>query len=671
MKSVLTILLGLCALTQGAVAQVEPDVFTLDNGMKFIVLAKQDEPNMVAVGWVAKVGSVNERPGITGISHFFEHLMFKGTDTIGTSDAETDAEFTNREREIRNQMLDLIWNGQYERFKLGEIDDPWNPRNDTPQIASLRKELYSTMKEHRDVIVKDEFDSVYQGQGAVGMNAFTSEDVTFYINQLPSNKFELWCWMESDRLANSVFREFFSERDVVHEERRMRIESTPTGEFQEQFNSMFWQASPYSWPVIGWTSDLNSYTLEEALRYYDVYYQPSNLVGVVVGDVDPSIVKTMVTEYFGRLKEGDQAIPPVVTIEPSQIAPQRMIAEVDAQSSVEVRYHGVPFMHKDFYALEVMSGVLNGKTGRLYKTLVEQDEIASSALFRVDGKKYAGALSFTATVKGDAIPEQLENAWYEQVAQLQSEPVSAYELEKVKNNIVASQVRQLKSNFFLMIQLGYAEAIGGWEEINNAKDKLLAITTDDIIEVANRYLQLNNSSVAIYNRAEGVEPVDDELAAFSPEEQMMIKQSLKGLESIPDADLPQVYEQMKGDAAQVPPDFKHVFDYLLKKLEERMAMPLDEPEDVVEVEEDGEEVIEETQTVNVPEAIESQGLNAQQQAQADLMLANLADKPIGELKMVRGALSMASPNVSDEERPILEYVLEHLDAHINEKEGGE
>ena len=671
MKSILTIILGLCALAQGAVAQVEPDVFTLDNGMKFIVLPRHDEPNMVAVGWVARVGSVNERPGITGISHFFEHLMFKGTDTIGTSDATTDAEYTNQERELRNQMLDLIWNGQYERFKRGEIDDPWNPRNDTPRIASLRKELYSTMKAHRDVIIKDEFDSVYQGEGAVGMNAFTSEDVTFYINQLPSNKFELWCWMESDRLANSVFREFFSERDVVHEERRMRIESTPTGEFQEQFNSMFWQASPYSWPVIGWTSDLNSYTLEEALRYYDVYYQPSNLVGVVVGDINPSAVRTMVTEYFGRLEEGDQAVPPVVTIEPSQIAPQRMVAEVDAQSSVEVRYHGVPFRHKDSYALEVMSGVLNGKTGRLYKSLVEQDEIASSASFGVDGKKYAGALSFSATVKGDATPEQLENAWYEQVAQLKSEPVSEYELEKVKNNIVASQVRQLKSNFFLMIQLGYAEAIGGWEEINESKDKLLAITADDIIAVSNKYLQLNNSSVAIYNRAEGAEPIDDELAAFSPEEQMMIKQSLSSLESIPASDLPKIYEQMKGDAAQVPPDFKPVFDYLIQKLEEQMAMPLDESEEVVEVEEDGEEIVEENQTVDVPEAIEVQGLNAQQQAQADLMLANLVDKPVGELKMVRGALSMASANVTDEERPILEYVLEQLDAHINEKEGGE
>ena len=249
MKKYIVILTLLASGCVTAAAGVDPEIFVLENGMKFILLPRSEEPNSVAVGWVAKVGSVNERPGITGMSHFFEHLMFKGTNTVGTNNAEKDAEFTNTERVLRNHMLEIIWGEQYARFKLGEIDDPWDAKNDTPQLSSLRKELRETMESHRDVIVKDEFSSIYQGAGATGMNAFTSEDVTFYINQIPANKFELWCWMESDRLQNSVFREFFSERDVVHEERRMRTESTPTGIFQEQFNSMFWQASPYSWPV--------------------------------------------------------------------------------------------------------------------------------------------------------------------------------------------------------------------------------------------------------------------------------------------------------------------------------------------------------------------------------------------------------------------------------------
>ena len=227
-----------------ASAQVRPTVFTLENGMKFILLERSEEKNSVAVGWVAKVGSVNERPGITGISHFFEHLMFKGTNKIGTNDPVKDLEFIDAESSVRNHMLSIIWTEQYDKFRRGEINDPWDEKNDTPQLASLRIELKKLMEDHQSVVVKNELDTLYQGEGAVGMNAFTSEDVTFYINQLPANKLELWCWLESDRLANSVFREFFSERDVVHEERRMRTDSTPTGVFQEQFNSMFWQASP-------------------------------------------------------------------------------------------------------------------------------------------------------------------------------------------------------------------------------------------------------------------------------------------------------------------------------------------------------------------------------------------------------------------------------------------
>jgi predicted Zn-dependent peptidase len=661
--------IALLTLAGSLVADVEPEIFTLDNGMKFILLPRAEEPNNVAVGWVAMVGSVNERPGITGMSHFFEHLMFKGTTIIGTSDATQDAAFTEAERNLRNQMLDIVWGKQYERYKLGEIDNPWDATYDTPQLAALRKELKATMEAHRSVIVKDEFSSVYLGAGATGMNAFTSEDVTFYINQLPANKFELWCWMESDRLKNSVFREFFSERDVVHEERRMRTESSPTGVFQEQFNSMFWQASPYSWPVIGWPSDLNSYTLEEARRYFAIYYQPSNLIGVVVGDFDLQSAKNVLVEYFGSLEPGTTPPPPVPTIEPVQRAPQRMVANVDAQSQVEVRYHGVPFMHKDSYALEVMSSVLNGKTGRLYKAMVEGTEIASGARFSVDTKKYAGALSFDATVKGDARPEQLESAWYEQASLLQTELVSSKELEKVKNNVVADQFRQLQSNFYLMIQLGYAEAIGGWEAINESKGYLLAVTAGDIMDAANKYLTVNNSSVAVYHRAKDATPIDDELAAFGPQEQMMVKQALKELEGVSGDELLDAAVQMKAQAQQVPPEFKPVFDYLLKKLREKIdTLPAKESIEVIE-----EEVVVETESpeeevVNLVEKKKPLELTPQQLAQATQFLADIDNATLEDAKQIQLALQMAAVQVSAEERPILEYVLAKYTVRIAELE---
>lgn len=639
--------------------QVEPDVFTLSNGMKFILLPRSQEPNNVAAGWVAMVGSVNERPGITGISHFFEHLMFKGTDTIGTSDAALDARFTENERELRNNMLEIIWTDQYNRYKSGEIDDPWNPEYDTPELATLRKSLQSTIEEHRSVIIKDELASLYQGEGAVGLNAFTSEDVTFYINQLPANKLELWCWLESDRLANSVFREFFSERDVVHEERRMRTESSPTGEFQEQFNSMFWQASPYSWPVIGWPSDLNSYTLEEANRYFDVYYQPANLVGVIVGDFELEPTRTMIQKYFGALEPGSAPVPPVPTIEPSQKASQRMVAEVDAQSEVEVRYHGVPFGHEDGYALEIMSGVLNGKTGRLYRAMVEGAEIASSVYFGSDGKKYAGSLSFSGSVKGEASPEDLELAWYEQVQLLKEELVSDRELEKVKNNVVADQYRGLQSNFFLMIQLGYMEALGDWEYINYSSDKLLAVTPDDIQRVVNKYLTTNNSSVAIYNRAEDATPIDAGLAEFGPQEQAMIKQALLELGSLPEEELLEARQRMAMQSSQVPLEMKPVFDYLLQKLEERI-------EELSAEEEEGiEELIEEETVEDQPLVLE---LNPQQLATANEFLANFEGKEIGDLVQISVALQSAMDAVPDDERIILEYVLQKLTVYIAELE---
>ena len=273
--------------------------------MTFLLYPRDEQPNIVAAGWVAKVGSVNERPGITGISHFFEHMMFKGTDTVGTTDPQLDAEYRRKQRGVRQDFLDEVYEVQYPRYMRGEIEDPWDPKHDTAELKDLRARLQTLMDEQKDrTIVKNEFDRLYTNDGGSGMNAFTTNDHTFYFINVPSNKFELWAWMESDRLTDSVFREFYAERDVVHEERRLRTESTPTGKVDEQFDAMFWTSAPYSWPVIGWPSDLNSYTMEQAQEYYDTYYQPANLIGVVVGDFDPEEVKPVIEAYFGRISPG-------------------------------------------------------------------------------------------------------------------------------------------------------------------------------------------------------------------------------------------------------------------------------------------------------------------------------------------------------------------------------
>ena len=618
--TIVTLIAATLAFAPAARAQqVEPEVFTLPNGMKFLLVPRHDQPNTVAAGWLAKVGSVNERPGITGISHFFEHMMFKGTDAIGTRDSARDADYRARQKAIRDKINQLTWSAQYDSYFKGSIADAWDAKNDTPELARLRAELKSLMDEQQgkagdaeikqlevelaktdaatptgtqrkadlekqianlkaqqtalSTIVKDEFDKIYTAAGGTGMNAFTSYDLTFYFINVPSNKFELWAWMESDRLNNSVFREFYSERDVVHEERRLRTESTPTGVFQEQFDSMFWMASPYSWPVIGWTSDLNSYSMDEAMKYWNTYYRPNNLVGIIVGDFDPAAAKKTISTYFSRLEPGKVAPPPVVTLEPKQGAEMRMMAEAETQPQVEIRYHTVGFQHKDSYALDVMSSILNGRTGRLYKDMVEGSKVASSAGAQQDSRKYAGAFSFEAETKGESTPVQLEEGWYAELKKLQTEAVPAEELQKVKNQAMADSYRRLQSNFFLLIQLAQAEALGDWSEINKESAKVQAVTAEDIKRVANQYFDKTNRSVATYTRKAGATmAADPELAALPGPMQGMARQAAKKIGEEKDADkLKEGLTQLRDQAAQVPPQMAPVMEYLLKKMEARIA----------------------------------------------------------------------------------------------------
>ena len=501
--------LVLSLVTPALAQKVEVEEFTLPNGMQFLLVPRNDQPNVVSAGWIARVGSVNERPGITGISHFFEHMMFKGTDTIGTREPDRDAKFRAEQKAVRDEINRLVWTRQYDRCFKGEIDDPWNPANDTQELRVLRARLDALIKAQQGrgeggpqagTIVKDEFDQVYTKAGGSGMNAFTTYDLTCYFITVPSNKLELWAWMESDRLHDSVFREFYSERDVVHEERRLRTDSTPTGKFEEQFDSMFWASSGYSWPVIGWPSDLNSYTFEQAQDYWNIYYRPGNLVGILVGDFDPVRAKQLITNYFSRLEPGKSPPPPVVTLEVEQLAEQRMNAVGEVPPAVEIRYHTVPAGHVDSYPLDMLAEILNDRTGRLSLGLVEGRGIAAAAQAASDTRKYAGLFAVSAQARGTATPEALEAAWYEELAKLQGEDIPERELRKVKNRVAAQNYRKLESNMSLFVQLAFAEAVLDWREINEGPAKYEAVTAADIRRVANTYFKASNRSVATYRR---------------------------------------------------------------------------------------------------------------------------------------------------------------------------
>jgi len=551
-------------------AEVPVETFTLDNGMQFLLVHKP-ELTTVSAGWVAHVGSANERPGITGLSHLFEHMMFKGTHTIGTQDHERDLEIIAAQEELQEQVRRVL-EEQRERWRLGEIEDPFDPDQRTEELVQLEKRFQELVDEQRALMVKDEFDKIYTKEGASGMNAGTTQDLTLYFITVPANKLELWFWMESDRLQNPVFREFYSERDVVHEERRLRTESTPTGKFDEQFDAMFWQSHPYAWPVVGWPSDLRVISKEQADRYYDTYYAPNNLTGAIVGNFDPARVKQLAERYFGRLERGAVEPPDVVTLEMPQLAEKRMIAHCDCQPQVEVRYHTVPFMHGDSYALDVLAGLLNGRTGRLYKSLILDQQIASSAFSSQNSQKYAGYFTLHGETKGEAAPERIEQALYEELQRIREEPIPEQELQKVKNNIAADAFRQLDSPFFLMLQLLWYDGLGDWGYMNTWADKTLAVTAEDVKRVSGKYFEPGNRAVALYYRKAGAEAESwpEGLSELAPEQQEMVKAQIRQLRGIEDpAEVRQALERLRTQKEQVPPEFADALGVIERWLIER------------------------------------------------------------------------------------------------------
>jgi predicted Zn-dependent peptidase len=578
---------GLLLAAPAAAQQVEPIEFTLDNGMKFLLLPRDEQPNVITAGWVTPAGSTSERPGITGVSHLLEHLLFKGSDTVGTSDAEQDQAFRDRLTEIREQMRVLALDVQYKRFLRGEIADPWDPANDTPELRALRAQMTALQDEQRSITVQNEFDKIYTGAGASGMNAGTSNDFTIYYINLPSNKLELWAWMESDRLRNPSFRELDAERFVVIEERRQRLEATPTGMLDERFNAMFWLSSAYSWPVIGWMSDLMAYTEDEIVEYFETHYQPANLTGVIIGDFDPDEARQLVESYFGRLVNKRPPPPPVVTYEVPLTGELRFSGECDCQDQIEVRYRAVPAGHPDGPALDLLADILNGRTGRLYAALIEEQGLAASAAASNDMQRSVGSFSFTATPKGRTELTAIEQAWYDEAERLKNEPVGERELQKVKNQAAADSFRELSSNSNLFFQLAIYEAWLGWEELNEYPRRLQEVTAEDIQRVAREYLTDDRKGVALYTRRAGAEPVLltlEQAEASLPEEMraMIMPQIRQQLEQIAAAEDPApLREALAGldeQAAMAPSQFKTLMQFVRQEIQNRIDQLESQPE---------------------------------------------------------------------------------------------
>jgi len=457
---------------------------TLDNGLKILMVERHEIPRVVCHIYY-KVGSVYERPGITGISHFLEHMMFKGTRIMGITDYNKDHEL--------NEKIDALMAKIYkEKFRKRD--------GDPDKIAGWEAEADRLMEEEKSLIIKDDLWELYMKHGGTGLNASTGQESTGYYVTLPSNKVELQMWLEADRMANPYFREFYSEKEVVREERRLS-ENRPGYIFREQLNATFYAASPYAWSVLGWDVDLQKVTRQDMMMYNKKYYVPNNAVAVYVGDFDPEEIIALAKKYFGPIPRGPDP-EPVRTTEPSQCCEKRVYGEADTAPSVSIMYHVQPEGHPDDAVFSIISGILNGRTGRLYKKLVKEMDMAINVFGYGGGNAYAGEFTFGGQPKeaDGHTPEDLEKAIMVEIERLKSEPVTDYELEKVKNQASSRFIRGLRSTRRMASRLGRSELGLGWREIPRSLERMKAVTARDVMDVANKYFTKDNRTVGILNR---------------------------------------------------------------------------------------------------------------------------------------------------------------------------
>lgn len=485
------------AAPQDAELRLPVEETVLDNGLRVLVVRRAESPRVFCSLWW-RVGSVHERPGLTGLSHFFEHMMFMGTDVIGTTDARRDAELNARIEEVMGRVRDL----ELARLEAARRGDPPDASLEARR-AELLREYSRLVEEQKAITIPEHLAKIFQANGGTGLNATTSYDRTNYFVELPANKVELFCWLESDRFLKPVFRSFYPEREVVQEERRLRTESTPAGLVHEAYWALLWQAHPYRWPVIGWMSDIEHYTVADARRYYETHYSPENATAIFVGDADPAEVRELCRRYFGRLRRFPGGRPPVVTQEPEQNGERRLHAEADAPGEVAVRWHGPSGVHRDSAALDLLMAVFAGRSGRLYRPLVEEKALAVETESWYWSLRHGGVIHVGLTLRDGADPAAAERALLQIVEEVRANGVTERELQKARNRQTADLVRELKTYPGVARQLGHFETIGTWRDFENYVRNLQSATAADLKRCAQQYLRPAGRNVLVLRRKGG------------------------------------------------------------------------------------------------------------------------------------------------------------------------
>ena len=460
-------------------AQFEGSVreFMLDNGLKLLVLRRGQAPVVSCLTHV-DVGAADEVVGITGVAHLLEHMAFKGTQTIGTTDYQAErecmAEVDARFRSLR----------QAERTLEGEGGE----------LRRCRHAFDVARSEAQSLAVSHEMERILKRAGARSLNAGTDCDATVYHVCLPSNKLELWMLLESERFRIPVFREFYAEREVVMEERRVRVENHPHGLLGEEFLAVAYKAHPYGQPVVGHMSDLQSVTRAQVRAFFDEHYVASNMTVAIVGDVDPCVVHEMAKRYFGRLPRRPDPLP-VETLE------RRVDVTGSAQPLLFGGYHIPSIRHPDYAILDVISDLMGvGRSSRLYTALVAGSGVAvtASTVNGRPGNKYPGLFVFYAVPAARHTSEECEREIYGEIERLKTEPVPEEELRKITKRVRVRFVRKLNSNMGLARRLAFHEVVAGdWRHLFRRLERLQEANPEDVRRVAQTYFSTENRVVGV------------------------------------------------------------------------------------------------------------------------------------------------------------------------------
>jgi predicted Zn-dependent peptidase len=466
--------------------------------MRFLVVQRTQSPTLAFVS-VVPVGGVNEVAGTTGIAHLLEHLLFKGTSRIGGVDPVAEQRLFQAMDSVHALLL-------LERGRR---------RPDPARLDGLRTEIEMLEDSARAFVVPNEFDRILSEAGARGLNATTGSEATTYYVELPANQAELWFALESQRISDPVFREFYTERDVVMEERRLRVEDSPPGLLYEEHLAAAFTVHPYGQPVVGTRSDLQTLTRPDVERYFRRYYGPSNTTVAVVGDISLDRVRELAEAYFSPLPPGESP-PPVLSVEPGQRGPRRIEIRSETEPQLRMGWKVPAGHHPDAPALSVLSALLTGgRTSHLYRRLVLDEQVATFVSSgRGPGDRYPGLFSIDATPRAPHGPADVEESILLSIRDFVSSGPDREALLRVQNQVRAGAIRRLQGNLGLALQLASSQGVlGDWRATFQSADRIADVTAEEVVRVAREYLVPRSMTVAILrpDAADGAGEAGDEV----------------------------------------------------------------------------------------------------------------------------------------------------------------